>query len=242
MSAWWTAPLVVGHRGGRGAGWPPENTLPAFEHARRQGARAVELDVRTCAGASAVVFHDRTLARLTAERDARDVSEVSEAELLRVDLGGATIPTLADVLDWARTSGVAVNVEMKHDVPRRGALARATADVVRASRADVLLSSFDPLLLALASAMAPSIPRAFLTETRRPPWAGAFESVARPPLVQALHLERTSATADRVARCRRRGLRVGAWTVNDPAEARELVRFGVASIITDRPGDILGSL
>jgi glycerophosphoryl diester phosphodiesterase len=35
---------------------------------------------------------------------------------------------------------------------------------------------------------------------------------------------------------------VGVWTVNDPAEARELVRLGAASIITDSPGEMLRAL
>jgi glycerophosphoryl diester phosphodiesterase len=242
MSAWWTSPLIVGHRGGRGAGWPPENTLAAFEQARGQGATAIELDVRTGAGGTVVVFHDATLARMTGERDPRRVSEVPESELLGIDLGGATIPTLAAVLAWARASNVAVNVEMKHGVPRRRTLVRATLDAVRTSGADVLLSSFDPSLLSLAAALAPSVPRAFLTEAEQPAWAKALQEAARPPFVQVLHLERTAATADLVARYRRRGLRVGAWTVNDPAEARELIRFGVASIITDHPGELLGAL
>jgi glycerophosphoryl diester phosphodiesterase len=40
----------------------------------------------------------------------------------------------------------------------------------------------------------------------------------------------------------RKGLRVGVWTVNDPREAVDLVALGAASIITDRPGDILTAL
>jgi glycerophosphoryl diester phosphodiesterase len=242
MSAWRTSPLVVGHRGGRGSGWPPENTLPAFDQARRQGARAIELDVRTCAGGTVVVFHDDTLARMTSQRDARRVADVAASELLDVDLGGATIPTLDEVLAWARACGVAVNVEMKHSVPARRSFVRATVDAVKASGADVVFSSFDPSLLAIAGAMAPSIPRLFLTEQKAPTWARALQELARRPVFQGLNLERTAADADRVARYRRRGLRVGAWTVNDPDEARELVRVGVASIITDRPSEILSAL
>jgi glycerophosphoryl diester phosphodiesterase len=45
-----------------------------------------------------------------------------------------------------------------------------------------------------------------------------------------------------VARYLRKGLRVGAWTVNDLDEAVRLARLGVASIITDRPGDVLREL
>jgi glycerophosphoryl diester phosphodiesterase len=234
---------VVGHRGGRGEGWPPENTLASFARARAQGARAIELDVRTCAGGVVVVFHDETLARMTHGRDARRVSDIPEDELLSIDLGvGATIPRLRDVLAWARGEGVAVNVEMKHDVPRRHGLARSTVAIAQASGADVLLSSFDPLLLLLAAAHAPGLARALLTQSSQRPWADALQETMRPPLVAALHIQRTQRSPGALARYRRRGLRVGAWTVNDPAEACELVRLGVTSIITDRPGEILRAL
>ncbi len=240
---WAISPLVVGHRGGRGDGWPPENTLAAFTQARAQGARAIELDVRTCAGGSVVVFHDDTLARMTRGRDTRRVSDVPEDELLRIDLGrGATVPLLRDVLAWARHEDVAVNVEMKHDVPSRRLLARETVAIVAASGTDVVVSSFDPLLLALAAAYRPSLSRAFLTQHEQRIWVDALQEAMRPGLVTALHLERTQCKPALLARCRRRGLRVGVWTVNDPAEARNLVRMGAASIITDRPGEILRAL
>jgi glycerophosphoryl diester phosphodiesterase len=252
MSVWWgTAPLVVGHRGGRGDGWPPENTLASFEQARAQGATAIELDVRTCAGGNVVVFHDDTLARMTRERDPRRIADVTEAELFAIDLGAyrqashpepATVPALSEVLAWARAHGIGVNVELKHEVPSRAVLARATAEIVRDSGADVLLSSFDPLLLALAGARAPEVPRALLTHRDQKAWAGVLQEAARRPLIAALHIERTQATPDALARYRRRGLRVGVWTVNDVAEARELVRLGAASIITDHPGEMLAAL
>ncbi len=241
LSAWTQAPLVVGHRGGRGTGWPAENTMPAFERARAEGALAIELDVRTCAGGDVVVFHDETLERMTAGRDRRPVEDVPLEELRRIDLGGgATVPTLASVLGWARLHAIAVNVEMKHDVPSRLALARGTLRAVRALGADVLLSSFDPRLLGLAAALAPSVPRALLTHTGQPAIAGAIQRAARAPFVRALHLERTQ--GDGISGALSRGLRVGVWTVNDPDEARELVRLGVASIITDAPGLVRAAL
>jgi glycerophosphoryl diester phosphodiesterase len=217
--------------------------MRAFEQARREGALAIELDVRSCAGGGVVVFHDDTLERMTGGRDRRRVADVTETELAATDLGGgATVPSLSTVLAWARAHGVAVNVEMKHEVPDRRQLARATALDVLASGADVLLSSFDPVLLALAAARAPAIPRALLTHHDQSLWADALQEAARPALVRALHIERTQVEPTSVARYRRRGLRVGCWTVNDPAEARELVRLGVASIITDHPGEVLRAL
>jgi glycerophosphoryl diester phosphodiesterase len=242
VSAWTGPTLVVGHRGGRGEGWPPENTLAAFEHAARQGTRAIELDVRTCAGDEVVVFHDASLERMSGGRDAREVREVPLSELRGVDLGGgARIPGLVEVLDWARSQGVAVNVELKHDVPSRPTLARETLRIVGEARADVIVSSFDPVLLALGAARALSVPRALLTHARQRAWATALQAAVRVPAVQALHLE-WKQVGPSVARYLRKGLRVGAWTVNDLDEAVRLARLGVASIITDRPGDVLREL
>ncbi|MBV9948425.1 MAG: glycerophosphodiester phosphodiesterase [Myxococcales bacterium] len=265
-SVWGTAPLVIGHRGGRGPGWPMENTIPAFERARAEGAAAVELDVRTCRGGEVVVVHDAvvpepgspgpvdSLAGRPTMGGAAPAGGVGAGP--RVGLAGAPrvcdldvselaargIPTLEHVLSWARAAGVGVNVEMKHDVPSRAALVRRTVAIVRRSGADVLFSSFDPWLLSMAAALAPAVPRALLFHARQPLWARALERLARPPFAGALHLELAQANPRTVERYLRRGLRLGVWTVNDPDEAAALVRGGVAAIITDRPGDVVAAL
>jgi glycerophosphoryl diester phosphodiesterase len=237
VSAWKAGPLVVGHRGGRGEGWPRENTLAAFDEARRQGAPAVELDARTCAGGDIVVFHDATLSRTTDGQDGRRVCDVRLGELRAM-----AVPTLAEALSWARSSGIAVNVEMKHDAADRAVLARATVRAVRATGADVLLSTFDPLLLTMVASLAPRVPRALLVHAAQALWADLLQQAARSPFVRWLHLEHTQIRPHVLAPYRRRGLHLGAWTVNDPREAVDLVRLGVESIITDTPGAILQAL
>ena len=219
MSLWQSAgALVVGHRGGRGEGWPRENTLAAFEQARAEGARAIELDVRTCGTGDVVVLHDPTRASLG-------------------ELRAVGVPTLAEALAWAREKDVAVNVELKHDVPNRVVLVERVRRVVRPSRADVLLSSFDPLLLAAAAVALPASRRALLTSRDQRPHVPS--AIATPPFVHALHLERTQTWPAAIARYRRRGLRVGVWTVNDPREAVDLAALGVETLITDAPGAVL---
>jgi glycerophosphoryl diester phosphodiesterase len=243
VSVWAShAPFVVGHRGGRGEGWPPENTLEAFDRARRQGAAAIELDTRASADGEAVVFHDPALTRMTSRRDLRQVSDVSLGALREVDVGaGARIPKLADVLRWARACGAGVNVELKYDVPRRSAVVHAAARALRESGADVLLSSFDPAMLAMAAAMVPSVPRALLTHAGQPRWAWVLQRMLGPPLVSAVHLERTQVGSGPVALARSR-VRVGVWTVNSPPEAADLVRRGAAWIISDAPGEVLAAI
>jgi glycerophosphoryl diester phosphodiesterase len=222
VSRWQSAgALIVGHRGGRGDGWPRENTLAAFERARDEGARAIELDVRTCATGEVVVFHDPTRSTLT-------------------ELRALGVPTLAEALAWAGERDVAVNVELKHDVPSRLLLVERVRRALRRTRADVLLSSFDPLLLAAAAVALPTIRRALLTSRdQRPPVPTAIATL---PFVHALHLARTQTEPAAVARYRARGLRVGVWTVNDPGEAVDLAALGVETLITDAPGALLRAI
>jgi len=98
------------------------------------------------------------------------------------------------------------------------------------------------VLLAIAAALGPSVPRALLVHSKQGRAADLLQEAVRPPWTRALHLERTQADRVALARYARRGLRIGVWTVNDPDEARELVRQGVASVITDSPGEMLAAL
>lgn len=223
--------VVVGHRGGRGEGWPAENTLESFARAVERGADAIELDVRTCATGEAVVFHDVDLGRMTRGEDTRKVAQLTMRDLVRVRLvGGMRVPLLAEVLEWASTR-CAVNVELKRDVPSRTALARAAAKHIREARADVLLSSFDPLLLTSMRALAPRTPRAYLTiPDARPVF---------PPLgLHAVHYGRQQATAENVQLAKQRKLKVGVWTINEEDEAKNLSKLGVDWLITDDPAKL----
>jgi glycerophosphoryl diester phosphodiesterase len=237
-----SGPVVVGHRGGRGEGWPIENTLAAFERARAQGAHAIELDVRLTADDEVVVIHDPTLARITRGRDTRAVATLSAGELSRIELaGGAIVPRLADVLAWAGPARLPVNVEIKHDVPKRLALVRAVARELAWSSTPVLVSSFDPASLLAMRLLSHKTVCALLTDPSQT-YARALFLAARPPFVLALHVERRQADPKRIARWKKRGLAVGVWTVNDADEAARLVEAGVDILITDEPARILAAV
>jgi glycerophosphoryl diester phosphodiesterase len=177
--------------------------------------------VRTCRTGEVVVHHDPTTRSLD-------------------ELRAEGVPTLAAALAWAVERDVAVNVEMKHDVPSRLILLDRLRPILRRAQGDILLSSFDPLLLAGAAVAFPALRRALLTTRVQRPYLP--RAIAIPPYVHALHVERTQTQPEALARYRRRGLRVGAWTVNDPSEARDLAALGVATLITDSPGVLLAAL
>lgn len=239
---------MLGHRGGRGEGWPAENSLAAFARALAEGADGVELDVRLTADGEPVVFHDTTFERMSGGLDARAVQSVTLAELPSLP-DGERIPRLVEALEAAR--GAIVNVEIKADVQplsllgdvsHRLRLARSAAAALRAvPTAKVVFSSFDPLTVIALAAIAPRVPRAMLVGTSTARAAMAL-ALGMKPAVRAVHLDESLLTASRVARLVGAGLRVVAWTVNDPERARTLVAEGVSWIISDAPGAIRQAL
>ena len=231
--------IVLGHRGGRGEGWPAENSLEALQRALDEGADGVELDVRLCACGEPVVLHDASLARVTGGMDRRLVHAVRRVDLPKLE-GGLAVAGLEAALALFRDR--IVNVEVKADTPRRLALVRAVARAIaRVSRVEVVVSSFDPAIVLAFSVLAPRVPRAMLIGARTPRLATALPLALRPAIVAA-HLEDGVISARRVERLRRAGLRVVAWTVNDAKRAAALESMGVEWLITDQPARILGEL
>lgn len=223
-------PVLVGHRGSRTRF--TENTLEAVELAAEQGAQAVEIDVRPCASGEIVVMHDETLERVTG--DPRAVASLTRAALREVVLPcGARVPSLDEVLELCGARDLLLNVEMKRDVPSRVGATRGLAAVLRRSRfaSHVVVSSFDPFMLAGIAALAPRIELALLLEPRHrrvAPAAGWLRA-------RAMHPDKRLVSASSVRRWHQRGLYVVPWTVNDVDEAHRLLALGVEGIITDDP-------
>lgn len=232
----------MGHRGvrvDRGLAWPPENTLAAIEEAKRLGADAVEIDVRPCASGEIVVFHDPDLKRMTG--DIRQVAELSLRELRGLQAGGGArtepIPTLVEVLQRCRELGLGLNVEIKHDVPGRVATARAVGRILAAWRGalDLIVSSFDPLVIAAHRALNPRVCHAqLLHESTYHDWG--FR-IARGYGADGVHSEWSITVPARVGWFVRERF-VNSWTINDAAIARRAFELGVSAVITDVPGEM----
>jgi glycerophosphoryl diester phosphodiesterase len=237
-----SSPYVFGHRGVRGAA--PENTMAAFDVAARAGADGIELDVRLCRSGELVVCHDPTLERLTAGRDVRRVADLDADEISRVDVGdGQGVPLLRDVFGMAQGRGLRVNVELKRDVPSRPRLVGETVRMLRDLGPfvpRVLVSSFDPWMLAYLGWLLPGVLRGYLFAP-----SPAYLRTGWPAIAlgaDAVHPERTLCRADRIRRWRARGKLINVWTVNDADEARALSALGVDAIITDAPRAIIDAV
>lgn len=232
-------PLVLAHRGASADA--PENTRAAFREAARQGADGIELDVMRCASGELVVCHDPWLDRLAGEH--LEVARTPWPVLRRLDVGrrfggafaGERLATLDEVL--AELPRIFfVNVEIKCDelVNDRGLawkLARAVHH--REVTQEIVFSSFNPLALARARLFAPRVPTALLIGASHN--LPVREQAAKALGVSGLHVEAGLCARENVRRWREQGLRVAAWTVDEPAAIERCCHAGVDVVITNQP-------
>lgn len=186
-----------------------------------------------------MVFHDPDLERMTGA--GRQVAEVPFRELrgLKVgrDVKTAPIPTLIEVLELTRSLGLGLNVEIKHDVPSRVRTARAVGRILAGweRTLDLVVSSFDPLVIAAHRAMNPRLCHAqLLHESTYHDWG---LRIARGYGADGVHTEWTLTVPARVGWFVRERF-VNSWTINDALTARRAFEVGVNAVITDVPREI----
>jgi glycerophosphoryl diester phosphodiesterase len=237
---------VIAHRGASGSA--PENTLPAFELAVRQGTDAFELDVRLTRDGIPVVLHDATLDRTT---DGRGLLEgLAWAELQRLDAGTrftpdrgrsypfrsgeVRVPSLVDVLRAFPDMPVLLEIKevAAQEAVRQVLLEeRAVERCVLASEHHAALEMFrePPFAVAASSVEIAALYRAVLF--RRVPASVSYRALSVPVRHRGLPVP----TRAFVAAARGLGCPVHVWTVNDAATARILWGRGVAGIVTNVP-------
>jgi glycerophosphoryl diester phosphodiesterase len=243
-----TAVSAIAHRGG--SKLRPENTMAAFDHAATLGVDGMECDVQLSRDGVPVVIHDATLGRTT---DAvGSVGARTAGELARLDAGhhfgpdagfpfrgrGYGIPALADVL--SRHPTIPFVVEIKGAEP--GAVRPVLEVIDRAgARERTIIGGFSQAVLDEVRRLAPDVPtsashaevRSALRRTRLflTPRAVGFQLFQVP-----YHFGGRRVFGRRfVVGARRTGLPVQAWIVDEEADMRRLVGWGVTGLISDRP-------
>ena len=232
-------PRVIGHRGA--ARHAPENTLAGLAAARRLGLDWVEFDVMLSGDGHPVLLHDDSLARTTGLE--RLLCDTPLAEVERLDAGawfgpafaGQRVPTLAATFAELARLGLGANIEIKPAPGQAAATARATVQAVKrawpASLPTPLLSSFEIESLDVARDLAPELPRGYLVEELPADWQA---TAARLGCV-SVHPWHEPLTLPQVRHLKAAGYLVAVYTVNEAARARELLDWGVDSLITDDP-------
>lgn len=112
-------PIVSAHRGGPMNGFP-ENCIETFENALVYAPCLIECDVAKTKDSVLVMMHDRTLNRTTTGEGKVSSYTIKELKTLKLrdNQGNVTlyqIPTLAEVLDWARDKAI-IELDIKKPV------------------------------------------------------------------------------------------------------------------------------
>jgi len=250
-------PVNLAHRGASASA--PENTLEAFRLAVESGAGGLELDVHLTRDGHLVVIHDPTLDRTTDGSGA--VAQMTLEELCGFDAGhnfipdgtdtlpyrGPRIPTLAEVL--REFPGVAVNIDMKADVP---GIEAAVLKVLREAGAEGRVLVASSRYRAVRRFRRISGGRVSTGSSRLE--VGVFclfsnlrlERFLRPAYdalqVPVRHRGIPLVTRRFVEAAHHSNVRVDAWTINGANEMRRLLDLGVDVIMTDRPETLAGVL
>jgi glycerophosphoryl diester phosphodiesterase len=237
LSADWPYPRLVAHRGG--GTLAPENTLAGFDACVRYGYRMVEFDAKLSADNQLFLLHDDKLERTTnghgaaAEHTWRQLAALDAGAWHGPQFAGTRLPTLADAAQRCARDGIAANIEIKPCPGREvltGTLVAKGALTLWQGQTPPLLSSFSFEALAAARDAAPSLQRGMLFEEVPADWL----RIVRELDCVSLHASHRYLSEPLVAQIRAAGLRVLAYTVNDPARAQLLAQWGVDMICTDR--------
>ncbi len=213
----------------------PENTLAAFEHAVAERADYIELDVRLTSDDVPIVFHDDDLVRMTGA--AGRVSDTSFATFADLRAGGQPIPLLSDLIAFTTTHRVPLNIELK-PLAKPLVLVAACEPILRELMAltTVMVSSFDPRVLAMLHPRLPDLHLALIVDNPK-----ALAALTLLPRV-ALHLRYDLIDEASLPSYRDVSSAIRAWTVDDAHEARRLMALDITDLITNRPGPLRAEL
>ena len=230
---------VWAHRGA--SGYAPENTLESFALAAEQGADAIELDVQLSRDGELVVIHDETTDRVSGNKawvkdlTLRELKELNVSLPHPVGFGKTEIPTLREVYELMRPTGLNINVEIKSSIvwyPQiEEKVLELTAQMGMEER--VIYSSFNHNSLVKLRKLDPSVKTGLLYEDVLIGVAPyARDTVHVEALHPALyHLQ----DPDFVRTAHEYGLESHVWTVNEPEHLRMCMEMGVEAVITNYP-------
>lgn len=225
-------PLRFGHRGA--CGYAPENTIASFRKAIELGVDMMEFDVRLCKSGEVIILHDEKVDRMTNGHGPVSNLSLSEVKSLIVK-GGEHIPTLEEALDVIdRKTKIIIELKHREVVEPTAAIVRRYIEARGWSHEDFLATSFNHHFLARFRELCPGV--------------GLVPILAGEPLTYAEFGQQLGAysvnmafpflTREFIEDAHQRGLKVFAWTVNEPDDIARVKTLPVDGIFSNFPDRI----
>ena len=253
-------PLVFAHRGF--GDLAPDNSLYAVERALEAGMDGVDVDGQLTSDGELIIFHDLSVDRLTG--DTGRVASKTLQEMLALDLGakydstitGAYVRTFEDFVRTVKGRGILM-VELKVTGLAPTGVEQRAVEIIQRHDAheDVVLSSFNPLVLRRLKQLDPEVRTAliFMDTNWNPeliaeikegdlvdlPWflrqefiRRALRKIVRPDMLSINH-EVDEGVIDRLLA---KGWPAFIWTPNDEEHVRAALSKRPYGVISDQPG------
>jgi glycerophosphoryl diester phosphodiesterase len=221
--------VVCGHRGAMGH--ETENTLASIKKGMELKADMLEIDVFKIKTGEMVVFHDDDLNRIT---DAKGkIEEYTFEDLRKVLVAGKhQIPTLQEVIETIDKK-VVLNIELKGTNT-----ATDTYRIIEEYKKkgwrnkDFFISSFRIGELQKMRSLSSEVAIGLLTYKDPIKTGKELKAQAINPYFKTL-------TAENVAIMKANNFKIYPWTINEPADIKNLQQLKVSGIITDYPERIV---
>ena len=248
---------IWAHRGA--SGYAPENTLASFQMAIDMGADGVELDIQLTKDGEIVVIHDETVDRTT---DGTGwVKDLTLAEIKKLNanyqngmnmgsingkakkVNGSVvypeyefveIPTMQEVFELIKPTELIINIEIKTGIVFYPDIEKKIIDMVKEYGMEkrVCYSSFNHYTVMKVKELDPSAEVGFLYADGpidMPAYGIKHGVNALHPALYNLQYPGF------VEECKKAGLKLHVWTVNEDKYMEQCAKYGIDAVITNYP-------
>jgi glycerophosphoryl diester phosphodiesterase len=215
---------VIGHRGARGLA--PENTIASLEKAVEHRVDEIEFDVRVTKDGVPVLHHDESVSDASGRKLLIRISKLKHLKQHKSNL--ATLEEVFEVL----SPKIPLLIEVKPDEPIAPIVKVMKSALKQRWTADKLsFCSFDFDILESLKSELPDI--ALVVNER---WSGVrASSRARRLGTKRISMQSKWLWSGFIRQVAKSGYQLTAYTVNDPARAKNWERYGLYGVVTDFP-------
>lgn len=232
---------IFAHRGV--ASLFPENTMVAFQEAVRLNSNGIELDVQLTKDGVPVVIHDETLERTTngtgwvKDTNYEELRQLNASYKFGNQFGHCPVPTLKEVCELILGTSTILNIELKNEIISYPGLEEKVNELIQSFHIDgqVVISSFNHESLKYFRTIAPDVQIAALSEK-------AIENAGeylRDLGAKGYHPNYLTVTKELVDQLNGYGIAIRPYTVNDSTVMKQFLDWGVDSVITDYPQNMI---
>ncbi|MDD5835745.1 MAG: glycerophosphoryl diester phosphodiesterase membrane domain-containing protein [bacterium] len=211
----------------------PENTMLAFVGALNEQANWIELDVQETKDDVLVVSHDNNLKRTTGKDI--NITDMNYDEIKEIDVGSylnsnypiSYIPRLEDVIKWASSNNMKVNIELKPNGMENDLEEKVIALIKKYNFEDnCVVASGKYEVLEKVKEIDDDIKTAYVMSF-------FYGDIIKLDKVDVFSIEASSINNELVKKIHNNGKEIYAWTVNNSDSINKMLELNVDNIITD---------